>query len=290
MRGTRLVVMAIMAVMVAGQFYAPPPAIAGGISVDGGLTPAQGRVILRTRLAYLQRASSWSSKPSTEMFMVPFVAAWGVLPELTLMARTSVNHMKMSMADDGMMAGGDTSKTGMGDLLFQAKYKLYRWNSRKFVFGVAPTLGLEFPTGSDGFTSESLDLRTGLHITSRWYRLNADFTAAYVWNGMVGGNFDSGKPGDELQMNLALSHVFAIPGAPTLALSPVLEFSAGWEGVENGMDSDGLEAFFYVSPGLLFITRWVILEALVQLPVWQENPAGTSERNIGLITGLRFLL
>jgi len=286
---------AFVAVVVAGLSYAPFPAIAGGISVDGGLTPAQGRVILRTRLAFLQRAASWSAKPSTEKFMVPFVAAWGVLPELTLMGRTSVMHMKMSMADDGMMGdgmmdSGDSSKTGMGDLLLQAKYKLYRRNSRNWVLGIAPTLGIESPTGTNGMSSDSWDTRAGLHVTQRWYRLNADLTTSYVWNGMAGVDSDSGDPGDELQVNLALSHVFAIPGAPKLALSPVLELSAGWEGVENGMDSDGLEAFMYVSPGLLFITRWVILEALVQLPVWQENPAGTLDRNIGLITGLRFLL
>ena len=56
------------------------------------------------------------------------------------------------------------------------------------------------------------------------------------------------------------------------------------------MDSDNLEAFMFVSPGLLFITRWVILEALVQVPVWQDNPAGGLDRQLGLMAGFRYLL
>ncbi len=295
MRPSRTLILAIVAGLTASLTCAPPRANAGGISVDGGLTPAQGRVILRTRVAYLQRAESWASKPSMEMFMVPFVAAWGVLPELTLMARTSVMHMRTSMIDDGMMGdgmvdSGDSSKTGMGDLLVQAKYKLYRHNSRNWVLGVAPTFGIESPTGTNGFSSDSFDTRAGIHVTQRWHRLSGDLTASYAWNGMAGVDSDEADPGDELQVNLAISHTFAVPGAPKLALTPVLEFSAGWEGVENGKDFDGLEAYLYLSPGLLFVTRWVILEALVQLPVWQENPASALERNIGLLTGLRFLL
>lgn len=222
--------------------------------------------------------------------MVPFVAAWGVLPELTVMARTSAVHSQMSMAGDGMMAGGESSETGMGDLLLQAKYKLYRWNSRNLVMGVAPTLGLEAPTGLNGFSSDTWDLRAGLHFTHRWRRLNADLTAAYVWNGLAGVDSDSGDPADELQLTLAFSRMFRLPGASSLALSPVLELSTSWTGVEGKGGADGAEAVVYVSPGMLFVTRWVIFEALAQVPVWQQNPTGILERSIGLIMGVRFLL
>lgn len=266
------------------------PALAGGISTDSGLTPAQNRIILRTRLAYLQRAASWGASPSMEMLMVPFVAAWGVLPELTVMGRTAVVNKRMSMPADGMMTAQDSSKTGMGDLLLQAKYKLYRWNGRTSVFGVAPTFGIEAPTGTDGFSSESWDLRAGLHVTHRWHRLSADLTATYVWNGAVDAGAESGDPGDELELVLAFTQVFRLPGSSTLALSPVLELSTGWSGVEDGFGSEATEGALFLSPGAMFYTRWVIFEVLCQVPVWQQTPAGMLERNIGLIGGLRFLL
>ena len=274
------------------------PAQAMAISVDSGITPAQRRVILRTQLRYMRRADpQWDSSPSMEMFMVPIVAAWGALPKLTVMARAAIAHREMTMAG-GMMGGMAMSEstetsTGLGDLLVLVKYGAFRMNTRRSVFGIAPTLGIEAPSGLGGFSSKTWDLHAGVHFTARWRRLTVDLSTKYIWNGMdrVGGA--KSDPGDEVGVDLAISHPFPLPGNPDLAFTPVLElsFRHAWKANHDGQTQGAMaERFLYVSPGLLFITRWVILEALVQLPAWQECGAGMNPRQFGLITGLRILL
>ncbi|MHC4891504.1 MAG: transporter, partial [Planctomycetota bacterium] len=130
---------------------------AAGISVDAGLTPPEDRWIFRTQMRYMQRKDDptlMDRKMSTYAF--PIVLAYGLRPDLTLMVRQTVKREEMSMA------GSSNKDTGLGDLFVLGKYKLYRRNTRKYTFGIASTLGLEFPTGDDDFSSETWDLKPGL--------------------------------------------------------------------------------------------------------------------------------
>jgi hypothetical protein len=291
----RLVLVPLMLSVAVG---APAPARAEAISVDSGITPAQRRVVLRTQLRYLRRADpQWDSSPSMEMFMVPVVAVWGALPKLTLMARAAVAHREMTMMG-GMMGGtmmssSKETSTGLGDLLILMKYGAYRMNTRHFVLGIAPTLGVEVPSGLGGFSSKTWDLHAGVHLTGRWRRLTVGLSTKYIWNGMDRAGSTAKDPGDEVGVDLAVSHVFPLPGNPDFAFSPVLEmsFRHAWKTNHDGRLSGAMaERFLYVSPGLLFITRWVIIEALVQLPAWQESGVGMDPRQFSLITGVRLLL
>jgi len=267
---------------------APQSLEAEGISVDSGLTPAQGRVALRTQIRYMKRASpQWDSEPSSEMFMVPLVAAWGALPKLTLIARAAVGHRVMTMM------GEEHTNTGLGDLLFLVKYGVLRVNTRRFVVAVAPTLGIEAPAGTGGISSKTWDLHAGIHVTVRWRRLAMDLSMKYIWNGMDRVGAGAKDPGDEVGVDLAISHTFPLPRNPSLAFSPVLEvsFRHQWRAGKDGQLQGGMEErLLYISPGLLFITRWVILEALAQFPVWQESGIGLDPRQFGVIGGVRILL
>ncbi len=281
----------LLMVAASGLIIITPTSLeAGGISVNSGLTPAQGRVVLRTQFRYLKRASpQWDSEPRMEMFMVPLVAAWGALPKLTLMTRAAVGHRVMA----AMMGGKETSSTGLGDLLVLVKYGVVRLNTRHFVLGVAPTLGIEAPVGTGGISSKTWDLHAGIHVTGRWRRLSMDLSTKYIWNGMDRTGLGARNPGDEVGVDLALSHPFPIPNHPAFAFSPVLElsFRHQWRAGRDGRLTGGMaERFLYVSPGLLFITRWVIVEALAQFPVWQESGMGMDPRQFGLIAGIRVLL
>ena len=289
MRRRSLGLLGTLAVTSALLVMAPGPLGAAGISVDSGLTPSQGRVVLRTQLRYLKRADpQWDSEPRMEMFMVPLVAAWGALPKLTIMARAAVGHRVMTM-----MGGMEKTRTGLGDLLFLVKYGAVRVNTRDFVIGVAPTLGIEAPSGTGGISSKTWDLHAGVHFTGRWKRLSMDLSARYILNGMdrLGA---ANEPGDEVGVDLAFSHPFPLGNRRDLALAPVLEmsFRHQWRtGADVGVAGGMAERFLDVSPGLLFITRWVILEALAQFPVWQESGMeAMSPRQIGFIGGLRVLL
>ncbi len=193
---------------------------AAGISVDAGLTPAEDRWIFRTQMRYMRRKNDptlMDRKMSTYTF--PVVLAYGFRPDLTLMVRQAVKHSKMSM-------GGSISRdTGLDDLFVLGKYKIYRRNTRKYTFGIASTLGLEFPTGDDDFSSETWDLKPGLFTSWRSGPWASDFSIAYKWNGFADRGKDGLNPGNELSVDLALAHQFSIGEKANMSLAPVLELS-----------------------------------------------------------------
>ncbi|MHC4483226.1 MAG: transporter, partial [Planctomycetota bacterium] len=49
------------------------------------------------------------------------------------------------------------------------------------------------------------------------------------------------------------------------------------------------ESLFFVSPGLKFTKSSFILEALFQIPVWQDQNGSQLERGAGVIVGVRFM-
>ncbi len=260
---------------------------AGGISVDAGLTPSEDRWILRTQFRYMQRnddPTQMGMEMSTYAF--PIVLAYGLRPDLTLMLRQAVMHQKM------FMTGNTTKNSGLGDLFFLAKYKAYRLNTPKYTIGISPTIGLEFPTGGASFTSETWDPKTGLYISARIGPWAMDFNIAFTWNGLADRGKNDKDPGDELSLDLAFAYQFSIGEKAQVALAPVLELSYKniWPDRLKGQDmADTGEFALYLSPGIKFSMSWVILEALVQFPVWQEQEGAQLERDVAILAGTRFL-
>ena len=260
---------------------------ASGISVDAGLTPPEDRWIIRTQFRYMQRKDDptpMNQKMDTYAF--PVVVAYGFRPDLTLMVRQTVKHKKMSM-------GGSISRdTGPDDLFVLGKYKLYRRNTRKYTFGIASTLGLEFPTGDDDFSSETWDLKPGLFTSWRSGPWASDFNIAYKWNGFADRGKDGLNPGNELSVDLALAHQFSIGEKADTSLSPVLEFNYKHTLPDrlSGHDvSNTGESLFFISPGLKFTKSSFILEVLLQFPVWQDQRGSQLKQGTRIIVGTRFM-
>ncbi len=259
---------------------------AGGISFDAGLTPPYDRWILRTQVRYMQRQDD-PSPMNREMstFMFPVVLAYGLRPDLTIMMRQSVISREMSMT-------GNTDKnSGLGDFFILAKYRAYRLNTPNYTLGIAPTLGLELPSGGDTFTSETWDVNAGLYTSWRSGLWAADSNIAYMWNGFAGAE-NSTDPGDELSFNLAFAYQFIFGERARSSLAPVLELNFNHISVDrlDGHDvSNTGETFMHLSPGIKFTTSSLILEILLQNPVWQRQKGSQLKRNVGIIVGSRIL-
>jgi hypothetical protein len=260
---------------------------ASGISVDAGLTPPEDRWIIRTQFRYMQRKDDptpMNRKMDTYAF--PVVVAYGFRPDLTLMIRQPVKHRKMSM-------GGSVSRdTGFDDLFVLGKYKLYRRNTREYTFGIASTLGLEFPTGDDDFGSETWDLEPGLFASWRSGPWASDFSIAYKWNGFADRGKGGLNPGNELSVDLALAHQFSIGEKADMSLTPVLEFNYKHilqDRLSGHNVSNTGESLFFVSPGLKFTKSSFILEALLQFPVWQDQEGSQLKQGTRFIVGTRFM-
>ncbi len=262
-------------------------ASAAGISVDAGLTPAEDRWILRAQLRYMQRIDDPTSMDrKMDRYTLNTVLAYGLRRNLTLMLKQATVHQEISMA-------GSTSKdTGLADLFLLAKYGIYRRNTPEYTFGVATTLGLELPTGADAFTSETWDIKPGLYMSWRKGPWGSDFSTAYAWNGFADESSHGINPGDELSLDWALAHQFSIGEKADVSLSPVIELS--YKNISpdrlNGHNvSDTGESVFYLSPGIKFTKSSFILEALAQIPVWQEQEGSQLKRGTGVLVGIRFM-
>ncbi|MBW8017416.1 MAG: transporter [Planctomycetes bacterium] len=260
---------------------------AAGISVDAGLTPPQDRWIIRNQFRYMHRKDDPTMMDrKMDTYAFPLVIAYGLRPNLTLMARQRVKHRKMSMA------GSISRDTGLDDLFLLAKYKLYRKNTRDYTFGVATTLGMEFPTGDDDFGSETWDLKPGIFTSWRSGPWAADFSTAYQWNGFADKGKDGLNPGNELMVDLAFAHQFSIGGRADMSLSPVLEFNYKHllsDRLSGQNVSNTGESLFFVSPGLKFTKSSFIMEVLLQFPVWQQQQGSQLRQGTRLIVGTRFM-
>ncbi|MHC4693053.1 MAG: transporter [Planctomycetota bacterium] len=262
-------------------------ASAAGISVDAGLTPAEDRWIFRTQVRYMRRTddpTGMDRKMSTYAF--PTILAYGVRPDLTLMVRQTIKSQKMSMA------GSSSRNTDFDDLFVLGKYKLYRRNTPDYTFGIASTLGLELPTGRDPFTSETWDLQPGIYTSWRSGPWATDFNIAYTWNGFADKGEGGLNPGDELSLDWALAYQFSIGEKARASLAPVLELSYKNIGADR-LHSDDVEntgeSVFYVSPGIKYTMSSFILEALLQIPVWQDQKGSQLERDMTVIFGARYM-
>jgi hypothetical protein len=257
-----------------------------GISVDAGLTPAQDRWIFRTQLRYMSFGSTALINQRMEMYMVPVVLAYGLKPNLTVLCRQPIMKRDMSMM------GTSNAENGFGDLFFMGKFKIYRRNTPNYTLGMAATIGIEAPTGSDAFSSKTWDLQPGLYFSWRRGSLGSDVSIAYTWNGFAKKEQNGVNPGNVLAFDWAVSYQFGLGTNSRISMAPVLEVSyrdISSDRLNNGDIENTGESFLYFSPGFKFTMSSLILEALLQFPVAQNRNGIQIERNATWLFGLRYM-
>lgn len=264
----------------------PSMTSAAGISVDAGLTPAEGRWMLRTQLRYMQRGDDPTPMDrSMNTYMFGNALAYGLRRDLTLMLKQAAVRREM------VMAGTTDKDTGLADLFVMAKYRAYRLNTPEQTLGIAATLGLGLPTGGDAFTSDTWDVKAGLYTSWRRGAWASDFNLDHAWLGFAGES--SGRnSGDEMSLDWALAHQFSIGETADVSLTPVVELSyehISPDRLEDQNVSDTGEDVIHLSPGVKFTRSSFILEVLAQIPVWQEQEGSQLKRDPGVLVGTRFM-
>jgi hypothetical protein len=258
-----------------------------GISVDAGLTPAEDRWIFRTQIRYMSLGSMALTNQTMGMYMVPVVLAYGLKSNLTILCRQPIMRRDMSMM------GASHAENGFGDLFVMGKFKLYRRNTPNYTHGMAATIGIEAPTGSEAFSSKTWDLQPGLYFSWRRGSLGSDVSIAYTWNGFVNkGQHEAVNPGNELAFDWAVSYQFSLGTNSRISMAPVLEVS--YKDISsdrlNSRDIENTgESILYISPGFKFTMSSLILEALLPLSLTQNRNGTQMERNATWLFGLRYM-
>lgn len=260
---------------------------AAGISIDAGLTPPQKRWIFRSQMRFMQRADDPTPMGrEMKMYMFPAVVAYGLKPNLTLLARQAASRSEM------LMNGNSDSQSGLTDLFVLAKFRMTRINTVDYTIGLASTIGLEIPTGQDGFTSDSWDLHLGYFVSGRRGPWGVDLNWVYVWNGMAKTGDSDFEMGDEYSLDVAFAHQHGFGYNSEYAFAPVLELT--YKKINSDSYNDVLventgESFFQLSPGFKFTRSSFIVESLFQVPVWQDQRGMQTERDFGFLVGLRYM-
>ena len=190
------------------------------------------------------------------------------------------------------MGGRTETTSGFDDFLALAKYKAYRHNTRYHTFGVAPTLALEMPTGSDAFTSDTWDLTAGLYFSWRSGLWASDLNMGYKWNSVGDRDRRALVPGDAASLDAAFSYQYSIGGSANASLTAVLELNyedtkASQLNEKEVVDTGG--EVLYLSTGAKFTTLSVILEALVRIPAAWDLNGMQPDPALGGLFGVRIL-
>ncbi len=258
-----------------------------GISVDAGLTPSEKRWIFREQI----RISSRSEDPTSmnremDQKALMTVLAYGLKRDVTLVLK------QMYMQMDMKMSGNTTETKGFMDTGLLVKYGIYRENTASRIIGAAATLELELPTGKDGITSDTYDLKPGVYLSMRKNDWLADFSFVYTFNGVGDSSTVKTIPGDSFSTNAALAYQTSLGKGADKALAYVVELS--YEKTYSSHLNDKAvkntgEDFTLVSPGLKLTISSLVTELLVQIPVSQNQKGNQLKRDTGGLLGIRYM-
>ncbi|HED52605.1 MAG TPA: hypothetical protein ENJ00_00180 [Phycisphaerales bacterium] len=235
-----------------GQATAQAP-----INSNVALQPSRSGLILRQQFRFTQATAPEPADADISQVTSRTTVVYGATDAVTLILDSPTILYRQINPDTGR---ADTD-AGFGDLSLLTKIRLFRDDpgpndTTRFDL----IAGVELPTGQDAFSADSINPIFGgviSHIFGR-HAISADA----LWKFNTGGD----TRGDDLLIyDIAYSYRF-IPETYA-SESP----SAVFGSIElNGLSSTNGDQEFFLSPGLQYVTVRYILEATVQIPVWQD--------------------
>lgn len=191
---------------------------------------------------------------------------------------------------------------GFGDTRVFARLTAWRADARGRTFRIAPFAGLELPTGADDERdslgrlppalqpgSGSWDPFAGVIATYQTLDFELDAQAAYQLNTRADGI----DRGDVARLDAAaLARVWPRelgPGVPAFVyagLEANLVHTGGTR-ISGAPDPDDGATRLFLAPAVQLVTKRLVLEAVVQVPVWQDVRGGGLEDEWIVRAGLR---
>ncbi|NQT61350.1 MAG: transporter [Candidatus Marinimicrobia bacterium] len=268
-----------------GIFILAGESSAGGISVDAGLTPAENRWMIRVQSRQMG-ASSQPSTPARQMKVQANVlmAAYGLRPNITLIGMQGWMNREMTMM------GAVNESSGRADLNLIIKYLIHRTNTRDQTLGIAATTKLTLPTGEVGFSDDYWSFTPGVYLSLRRGTWAMDASTTYRIQDMFSQQ-DAMDRGWEYTLDGAVARQLPLGGLKNMALAPVLEFNLLVDQGDHSSSAEpsDTESVVFLSPGFKYTYGSMILESLIQVPVWESVPITSLEKEVRWRVGLRLM-
>jgi Putative MetA-pathway of phenol degradation len=267
------------------------------------LPVAKGDFVFREQFLY-KKASGDPSSADREVEVLGGISVlgYGVTADLAVFGVLPYLHKELEVTTPG--GRRVTRRTnGIGDARLFGKYTVFKNNFPGGSFRVAPFAGLETPSGDNGDSdslgtlpatlqlgSGSWDPFAGLVATYQTLDYQLDAQISYKANTKA----DNFEFGDEARFDASLQYRLwprELTGGVPGFLYGVLESNLIYRGKNEigGIDdanSGGTTLF--VAPGLQYVTKRWILEAIVQLPAVQNLGGTALEDDYTLRAGFRF--
>lgn len=275
-------------------YFFPAFLLAAPITFNTALPVSQESWILRQQFIYKQGDSS--NKEFKQLQSVS-VMGYGVTEDLNLFGVIPFVNSSLDIS-----GGANRDTSGLGDIRLMGRYTVYKHDFKGGTFRAAPFVGLELPTGEDeardasGLLPHTLQPGSGswdhfAGIVASYATIDLNIDAQLYWqrnneaNGIERG--DMLKADLSLQPRLLPTQVTA---STTGFLYGALELNFEHNDktfVAGVADDNSGGARIFVTPGLQYASsRWVV-EAAVQIPVFQNLNGTNIEQDYRVFTGLR---
>lgn len=229
------------------------------------------------------------------------VLGYGVTPDLALFGVVPYLNKELELTmPGGTRSTRDTS--GIGDARLFGRYTVFKHNAPGRNFRIAPFFGVESPTGDDNDSdslgrlpatlqlgSGSWDPFGGVVATYQTLDFQVDAQASYKLNTRA-NDFEFG---DEARLDASLQYRLLpreLGGGLPAFVYGVIEANLLYRNkneVSGVADPDSGGTSLMIAPGLQYISKRWILEAIVQIPVFQDLNGTALKDDLTLRAGFR---
>ncbi len=276
---------------------------AGPITFSTALPIPEGQAIVRGQ-AFVAAASRESDGSKRDFAAVasPWVFVYGARRDLALfLAIPGVVHK--SLAAEGPGGKTDRDARGFGDVSFFARYTLFQRDLAGETMRIAPFAGFKAPTGKDDVEDESGRLPRPLQPGSgswdaflgsvlTWQKIDWEFDLdlGYRFNGRDEGFAFGDQAFADASFQYRLWPREVRRGLPRFFYA-VLESNLEWQdknsaGGKPEPDSGGWR--WFLDPGVQYVGKRFVLEAIAQLPAVQELGSEALETDFQVRVGFRW--
>lgn len=282
------------AVFAAAVLGVPAAAAAAPQTFNTALPVAEGEWVVRMQGVYMHMDAPMGA--DAEAYGGVGVVARGIDEKTALFAMLPAFHKSLT-------SGGETrASTGIGDLSLFVRREVYRSNARGRSFRVAAFGGAELPTGRNRVSdrqgllppalqpgSGSFDPFGGLIATYQTLDFEMDGQISYQENrranGFAFGNLFRADASAQYRL-LPRKLGSGLPHFLYATLDAGYRNNAHNRAGRAPIPGTALEQFT-LAPGLQYVTRRWIVEAAVEVPVWQDAGPMAMKEDVTVFAGVR---
>lgn len=229
--------------------------------------PSTDTLLFRQTLEYIRYGDDPTGLDrDIEQFTLNTQIAYGLTKDLTAMAFIPVNYRDLESSSMPSLSSDDF---GLGDAHFMLKYRFWQHDSGPIdTMRAGLMVGLDVPTGDAPFGNEGWDPMLGVVFTSIQDRHGINAAARYKFN-------TSSRGGSPITVDDGIEDTVFLDTGYLFRLSPA-EYAEDTHGAWYAMAE--LNATYETNgdwqvrfaPGIMYEARNWVIEASVQVPVYQN--------------------